>query len=73
MQKLIGRGDSQVAAKMHDTIMFHIHGGGFISQSSSTHQCHTREWAIALDIPIFSVDYSLAPKHPYPAAIDDCW
>ena len=28
---------------VHDTIMIHIHGGGFIAQSSGTHQCHTRE------------------------------
>jgi hormone-sensitive lipase len=33
-----------VSSKVHDTILFHIHGGGFISQSSSTHQCHTREY-----------------------------
>ena len=58
---------------LHDTILIHIHGGGFIAHSSSSHQSYTREWAIKLGIPIFSIDYSLAPKYPYPAALDDVW
>ncbi|CAD8122034.1 unnamed protein product [Paramecium sonneborni] len=56
-----------------DKIIIHIHGGGFISQSSSSHQCYTREWSINLNVPIFSIDYSLAPQYPYPIPLDDCW
>ncbi|CAD8068713.1 unnamed protein product [Paramecium primaurelia] len=56
-----------------ETIIIHFHGGGFISMSSSSHQNYTREWANQLGIPIFSVDYSLAPKYRYPQAVDDCW
>ncbi|CAD8063682.1 unnamed protein product [Paramecium primaurelia] len=58
---------------LHDTILVHIHGGGFIAHSSSSHQSYTREWAIKLGIPIFSIDYSLAPKYPYPQGLDDVW
>ncbi|CAD8201696.1 unnamed protein product [Paramecium pentaurelia] len=56
-----------------DKIIIHIHGGGFISQSSSSHQCYTRDWAINLNVPIFSIDYSLSPQYPYPIPLDDCW
>ena len=54
-------------------IVIHIHGGGFITMSSGSHQVYTRTWANKLGIPIFSIDYRLAPEHKYPAAVDDVW
>lgn len=56
-----------------NVLILHIHGGGFIGMSSRSHQSYTRKWAIMLGIPIFSIDYRLAPEFPYPAALDDCW
>lgn len=56
-----------------DTVIIHIHGGGFISTSSRNHQIYTRKWANNLKLPIFAIDYRLAPEHPYPEALDDCW
>ena len=56
-----------------DAIMIHIHGGGFIATSSFSHQSYTRKWAKELGIPIFSIDYRLAPEYPYPAALNDVW
>lgn len=43
------------------TVIFHIHGGGFISMSSFIHQTYTRRWSNSLNIPIISVDYGKAP------------
>eukprot|EP00743_Colponemidia_sp_Colp-15_P006203 GILK01006672.1.p1 GENE.GILK01006672.1~~GILK01006672.1.p1 ORF type:complete len:819 (-),score=180.26 GILK01006672.1:33-2489(-) len=54
-------------------LIIHFHGGGFISMSSYTHQNYTRRWANALGVPILSVDYRLAPDHPYPKPFEDCW
>lgn len=51
--------------------MFHIHGGGFVAMSSHSTQCYTRVWASHSKMIIFSIDYSLAPKHPFPQAIGD--
>ncbi|XP_014288475.1 hormone-sensitive lipase [Halyomorpha halys] len=61
-----------------DSLLFHCHGGGFVSQSSRSHENYLRQWAIDLDIPVLSVDYSLAPEAPYPRALEEifyayCW
>ena len=51
----------------HESLVFHIHGGGFVSQSPDSHELYLRDWATKLNgIPILSVDYSLSPKHKYP-------
>jgi len=54
-------------------VIIHIHGGGFVSMSSATHRNYLNLWAKALNMVIFSIDYRLAPEHPYPAALDDVW
>ena len=54
-------------------IILHIHGGGFISMSPDSHSYYCRVWANQLNIPVFSIDYRLAPAHPFPAANDDVW
>lgn len=59
-------------------LILHVHGGGFVSQSSKSHLVYLFEWANALNVPIFSIDYSLAPESPYPRALNEvfyayCW
>lgn len=63
----------KIVSAQGSVIILHIHGGGFIGMSSRSHQSYTRKWATMLGIPIFSIDYRLAPEFPYPAALDDCW
>ena len=57
-----------------DNLIIHIHGGGFISQSSFSHQLYTRRWATLIPKSvIFSIDYRLAPKYRFPDPVDDVW
>ena len=56
-----------------ERIVVHIHGGGFISMSSRSHQTYTRKWAKETKSVLFSIDYRLAPEDPFPAAIEDVW
>ncbi len=53
-------------------IMVFFHGGGFVIGDLDTHEPYCAEAARALDMPVVSVDYRLAPEHPFPAAPDDC-
>lgn len=34
-------------------------------------QIYLRHWAHDLDVPIISVDYSLAPEAPFPRALEE--
>eukprot|EP00347_Sterkiella_histriomuscorum_P000824 403374374 len=55
------------------SVIIHVHGGGFVAMSSGSHQCYTRMWAKDLKIPIFSIDYRLAPQSQFPDALNDVW
>ena len=49
-----------------------IHGGGFYMDSAARDDVRNRGLADALNIAVVSVEYRLAPEHPWPAAPDDC-
>lgn len=59
--------------KYIDTVLLHMHGGGFIALSSRSMQVYTRTWANELDVPIFSVDYRMPPEYAFPQAPHDCF
>lgn len=48
-----------------------IHGGGFVIGDLETGDSTCRVLANEAGVAVVSVDYHLAPEHPYPAAIDD--
>jgi acetyl esterase len=53
-------------------VMVFYHGGGFVIGDLQTHEPYCAEAARALDIPVISIDYRLAPEYPFPAAPQDC-
>ena len=50
-----------------------IHGGGYIIGSAAMNDRECALYAKNLNITVVSVDYRLAPQHPFPAACDDCF
>jgi acetyl esterase/lipase len=50
-----------------------IHGGGYVIGSPAQDDALCRRYARELGATVASVDYRLAPKHPYPAPLEDCY
>ncbi|MBR7833224.1 alpha/beta hydrolase [Actinospica durhamensis] len=51
--------------------LLYLHGGGYVIGSPETHTALTGELARRSGLLATSVDYRLAPEHPFPAAVDD--
>jgi salicylate hydroxylase len=52
-------------------VVLHFHGGGYLIGSAKGSLEYASRLAAAVDGTCYTVDYRLAPEHPYPAAIDD--
>jgi acetyl esterase len=53
-------------------VVVYFHGGGFCTGSIGLMEIIATELAHCADATVISVEYRLAPEHPYPAALDDC-
>ena len=53
-------------------VLVYFHGGGFCTGSIGLMEIIATELAHCTDAAVVSVEYRLAPEHPYPAGLDDC-
>jgi acetyl esterase/lipase len=59
----------------HDNlpVVVFYHGGGWCIGDLDTHDHVARAHAVGAEAIVVSVDYRLAPEHPYPQGVDDAW
>ena len=59
----------------HDNlpVVVYSHGGGWAIGDLDTHDHVARAHAVGAEAIVVSVDYRLAPEHPYPAGVEDAW
>ncbi|WP_372784283.1 alpha/beta hydrolase [Phenylobacterium sp.] len=51
--------------------LLHLHGGGYVMGDPAGSRGLTTRLALTTPATVFSVDYRLAPRHPFPAAVQD--
>jgi len=54
-------------------VLLFFHGGGWVIGNINTHDGICRQLAKVAKVVIVSVDYRLAPEHPYPTPLMDCY
>ena len=75
-------GDPDVAVRVYSPkvrtdatvpAVLYIHGGGFFLGSIDTEHGGSARMAQDLGVVVVSVEYRLAPEHPFPSGLEDCY
>ncbi|MFJ6020015.1 alpha/beta hydrolase [Nocardiopsis alba] len=53
--------------------VYHTHGGGMVSGDRFSGLLHVLPWVVEHDAVLVTVDYRLAPEHPDPYPVEDCY
>ncbi len=69
----ISTGAGPISTGAGAPLLFFVHGGAMMYGDLDSHDPVCRFLAENADVRVLSVDYRLAPEHPFPAAVDDCW
>jgi epsilon-lactone hydrolase len=62
---------SRTGASAANGVIYYVHGSGYAVCSAKTHRRLTSWLSSLTGLPVFSIDYRLAPRHRFPAAADD--
>jgi acetyl esterase/lipase len=57
-------------ASLNSAVLY-LHGGGYVSGSIKSHRPMTSELAKTFKGAVVSIEFRLAPEHPFPAAVED--
>jgi acetyl esterase len=69
--------DGEIPARLyvpHDAsagVLVYLHGGGWVTGEPDDYDALCRFLAVESRVSVLSVDYRLAPEHPYPAGLED--
>jgi acetyl esterase/lipase len=61
-----------VSGVNEDKIILYLHGGGYIMGSPNFTRMISVRLGKATNMRVLSIDYRLAPEHPYPQGLEDC-
>lgn len=56
-----------------DALVIYVHGGGMILGNVDLYDPRLRLLAARWGVRVLAVDYRLAPEHPHPAPVEDCY
>ncbi|MGI9431507.1 MAG: alpha/beta hydrolase fold domain-containing protein, partial [Myxococcota bacterium] len=63
--------DIRMPDSRDDRVVLYLHGGGYVIGSAKTHRSLVARISRESGARCLSLDYRLAPEHPFPAAVDD--